>query len=425
MLRAGATLGAEASAPLADSLTAPPLEPAAPPPPPPPSSLPAITVTGNGVQSLLQPLPHESAADAARRWLAGSVFAAEADSDAILRLLEHMLRREAGAGDGLPVTTEGGRRTLGSVRVRLPVPGGGEGALSAPRIARWLAGESAREAAVGFVERAGLPAQPNAALLEAELSAAGAAGLQAEGGEAPAGGVRAEGGGGGGAAAGEPPAPLVPAAQGFSLRVSFREAERAPAHIVYRFGEDVHSAVAAFLDEHRVTDAGAREEATRALTAALSARASEALAGGQVALGAGGAAAAAAASGDARDIVARAAFVLPLAVGGAGFDVSVPAGTSLWAAARVFCEQHWDVLAPAMSGAVERLFAGSGSGGAAAAGEAGGGGAGEGGGGEAAAAAAAAAAPGQQRSVVSLDTCRAVVFDLMADFAQGGGAGAG
>jgi glutamyl-Q tRNA(Asp) synthetase len=41
---------------------------------------------------------------------------------------------------------------------------------------------------------------------------------------------------------------------------------------VYRFGEDVHTAVAAFLDEQNVREAGAREEAARALTEALKAR---------------------------------------------------------------------------------------------------------------------------------------------------------
>ena len=341
-----------------------------------------ISVTANGEASSLSQLAGESALQASQRWVAASPFAEQPDVDSILRLLVHRLRREGGAGDGLPVTTEGGRRTLASVRVR---GRSSDGALGPARIVRWLEGESAGEAAAGFVERTGLPAGPNVALLEAALASRAAAGEGGEGGEEEVAAPLVD------EAAALPAPPPIPPSQGFALRVAFKEAGRAPAHLVYRYGEDAHSAVAAFLDEQGVREEGARSEATAALTEALVQRASAALRAEEVGLGGGGGGGSGSGEGarSARDRAAPSDMVLPLSVGELGFDISLPQGTSLWAAARVFCEQHWDVLAPAMGAAVEQLFGGLA------------GGAPEGSGGRA----------------VSLDTCRAVVFDLMLELA--------
>jgi hypothetical protein len=59
-------------------------------------ALPAITVTTADGAALLQMLPQESPAGAARRWLEGSALAASPDFDDMARLLENRLRREAG-----------------------------------------------------------------------------------------------------------------------------------------------------------------------------------------------------------------------------------------------------------------------------------------------------------------------------------------
>ena len=157
-----------------------------------------ISVTANGEASELAQLAGESALQASQRWVASSPFADQPDVDSILRLLVHRLRREGGAGDGLPVTPEGGRRTLASVRVR---GRSSDGALGPARIVRWLEGESAGEAAAGFVERTGLPAAPNVALLEAALAS-----------KAAAGGGGGEGAGGGEAGEAAAPRAATPAA---------------------------------------------------------------------------------------------------------------------------------------------------------------------------------------------------------------------
>jgi hypothetical protein len=170
------------------------------------------------------------------------------------------------------------------------------------------------------------------------------------------------------------------------LRVSYREDGRPPAYVVYRFGEDVRAVVSAFLDGEGVTDAGARADAVATIVPALVARASAALAAAEVALGGGGGG-----GGGGDDPVAPRDFVLPLMVGELGFDVTLRAGTSLRAAARLFCEQQWAALQPAMQRAVDAVH-----------------GAGE-----------AAAAGGGPREV-TLETCRGLVLDLMVEFAAAG-----
>ena len=169
------------------------------------------------------------------------------------------------------------------------------------------------------------------------------------------------------------------------LRVSYREDSRPPSHIVYRFGEDVNAVVSAFLDGEGVTDAGARADAVATIVPALAARASAALAAADVALGGGGGG-----GGAGDDPVATRDFVLPLMVGELGFDVALQAGASLRAAARLFCEQQWAVLQPAMQRAVDGIY--------------GGGAEGEGAGGA---------------RVVTLEMCRGLVLDLLVDFAKG------
>jgi len=229
-------------------------------------------------------------------------------------------------------------------------------------LAQWLEGESVVDAATGFIERLGLPLDPNAKMLEREF-------------------VRVRE-----AAAPPPPtpnkpvgAPIMLPGQGFSMLVTFKDRDgQPPAYITYRFGEDVTAVVSAFLDVHGVFEESARAEAVATLTESLATRAAAALEG----VGGGDINVADAS----RDVIAPHSFTLPVSVGELGYDISVPEGASLWAAAHLFCEQQWEDLEPKMRGAVEALFTSK----------------------------IRERSDGSRKGeVVSQETCKAIVFDLL------------
>ena len=325
-----------------------------------------LSVTTNGVETTLVQRDDEDIPTASRRWVKENGLSNELEVDSVLRLLVQRLRREGGAEDGLPVTTEGGRRTLASVQVRGRLEGDELGPL---HLARWLDGESVGEAALGFVERLGLPLDPNVGVLEREFTRLAEAAVPSPSPSLPT--LTQDGS----------MEPSIPPGQGFSLRVTFKDrGEEPPAYIVYRFGEDVTRVVSAFLDEHSVFEETARAEAVATLTKSLVTRAADALEG------VGGGTREESGEGGVQDVISPHAFTLPVAVGDLGYDISIPEGASLWATSHLFCEQHWEELEPKMRAAVEALFTSQ----------------------------LQTATSGRKgEKVVTHETCRAIVFDLL------------
>jgi len=296
-----------------------------------------------------------------RRWVMENGLGGDLELDSFLRLLVNRLRKESGITDGYPITKEGG-----IIRAEVRVQGkvGSDGALGPMHIARWLEPETVEEAAVGFVERLGLPFAPNAQNLLDEFVRV--ANSKSTGGGAP-----------------PPPAPpSVPAHLGVSVPVTFQEGG-ASTTLVYHYGEKVSTTVDAFLDQHKVLEVGVRNEAKAALTEAVVGRVNAIMREGTPAKGV-----APAPPAHHQDTVFAAhAFVLPVAVGEVGYDISVHQGASIWKTSESFCKKHWEVVGPKMMGVAEKLVAKGG-----------------------------VEAAGIERHV-NVDTCRAVVFDLLASFA--------
>jgi len=328
-----------------------------------PAPLVTIRVTMNGVDTTLTQLEGEDFFATSRRWVTEHNLGGDAEVDNILRLLVNQLRREAGATDGLPRTTESGN-ILAEVKVQGKLGEGEE--LGPMHMARWLDPETVEEAAAGFVERLGLPFTPNAQnLLDEFVRVANSKNIR-------------------GGSGGPPPAPpSVPAHLGVSVPVTFQEGGAATT-LEYHYGEKVSTTVDAFLDQHRVLEVGVRNEAKAALTEAVIGRVNAIMREGTPAKGV-----APAPPAHHQDTVFAAhAFVLPVAVGEVGYDINVHQGASIWKTSKAFCEKHWEVVGPKMMGVAEKLVAKGG-----------------------------VEAAGIERHV-SVDTCRAVVFDLLTSFAS-------
>jgi hypothetical protein len=326
----------------------------------------SIPVTINGNQSILTQLEGEDFYATSRRWAMEHGFGGDVEVDSILRLLVNRLRKESGATDGLPITTETGILQA-EVKVQGKLNEGEE--LGPMHIARWLGPETVDEAAIGFVTRLGLPFTPNAQNLRDEFVRVANS--------------KSSGGGSGGGSGGPPPAPpSVPAHLGVSVPVTFQEG--GVTTLVYRYGQKVSTVVDTFLDQHKVLDVGARNEAKAALTEAVVGRVNAILNEGTPSTVKN---TPAPPTAHQDTLFAKHAFTLPVAVGEVGYEISVPQGGSIWKTSETFCEKHWEVVGPKMMGVAEKLVAKGG-----------------------------AEAAGMERHV-NVDTCRAVVFDLLASFA--------
>ena len=345
-----------------------------------------LSVFFDGREHSLVTSAGESAEAAARRWARDVGVGGDADVDVLLRELVARLRT-AGARSDEPDSPlpEWGTPAVTRALVRVTVAGdsASSASLGPPHTAFRLAGETPADAARGFLSRMGLDTrESNIAALAARLEGGGEEGVD---GSADSQRVSLT----------TPPADFfleqpLPAGDGVSLNVTFG-ADGAPVQrtIHVRFGERVDAAVDVFLAHPSVAaelDAPARDTARATLIDALTARATAALS-----RAATEPAAKHATTATDGDLLAPRALLVPLAVGDRGaFDVEIPAGTSLRAASRVFCNEKFAAIEPAMRDALGRITD----------------------------------SPGAAGAATSIDaltthaTCRALVFDAFVAFAR-------
>jgi hypothetical protein len=320
----------------------------------------SLPVQYDGVESLLEASPNESAEVASRKWVMDHGLGKKIDVDNILRELVYHLRTagaKSDAPDGSVIAPYLGA-AIASVTVRAPLTNDGAGELGPPHTLSVLTGETPKQAIDGFLLRMGLPADVNRRL-EANLLASiennnkGSSGNIGIG--SGSGSLSGSGSGNGSDSTDinedEFEAPL-PTKLGVSLNVTFDRESGNPGRrkqtIHVRYGENAIAAAELFLIGAGVTDPTARAVARKSIVDKLLANAADhhnhpslkrftaekSLNADDVS----------ARNDDDDDVIARSALIIPLSVGTLSFDVNIEVGSSLRGAARVFCSRQWEVL---------------------------------------------------------------------------------
>lgn len=272
----------------------------------------------------------ETPQQAARRFMSQQGLGTDAELDSYLRLLVNGLRAELGIEDGLPLTTDK-QPTVTSVDVNM---GDGTGRLVRLRV---LQGETPRAAALGFLDRVGMPEVPNLQLLVDAINAK----------------LGAPAGGGGTAPTIE--MPEVDPAQGVSMRIELPERGWFP--LIHYYSATPQDTAAEFLARHNLQDNAEYDRFVAQLARGIERRIeevrrlSEAV---QATPQTGGAAD----SDDLPLLVAPFDADLPIRVGTYGMEVSVAAGTPLAQAAAFICAQQWAELAPRLQAQLDGLALG-------------------------------------------------------------------